>query len=160
MLKPSQIFFGLASNFLTTYKMKIKNIILFCIILFLGFTVKAVENNEIKYINSEDLPKEYTIKMALENGDVINRHGNITKLNLLDDFVENVNHKKKALVRILSYTDKEDSILYTLNYDGKIITLHNDRSREKSITKEQAHQYSEYKEIKKKIQVMPLLSIH
>lgn len=67
------------------------------------------------------LPENYTMEMAIENGDVIELHGNVTNVDKLEKFIEDVNKGKKAFVRTLRYIIEGDPIIYIVYYNGEII---------------------------------------
>lgn len=80
--------------------------------------------------NSLELPKNYTVELAVENGDVVDVHGDITNIEKLDKFVEDVSNGKKAFVRTVRYTIEGDPIIYTLYYNGETIKGYIDNTRD------------------------------
>lgn len=54
--------------------------------------------------------------------DVINSHGEIENLGLLEKFIEDVSLNKKSKVRVVNYTDEGDPILHDLNYSNDKLT--------------------------------------
>ncbi|MGD6968732.1 DUF4362 domain-containing protein [Rossellomorea vietnamensis] len=54
--------------------------------------------------------------------DVVNTHGNIENLRLLENFIENVSMDRDSKVRVVNYTDEGDPIIHDLNYSNDLIT--------------------------------------
>ncbi|MGD7024641.1 DUF4362 domain-containing protein [Rossellomorea vietnamensis] len=54
--------------------------------------------------------------------DVVNTHGNIENVRLLENFIENVSKNKDSEVRVVNYTDEGDPIIHDLNYSNGLIT--------------------------------------
>lgn len=56
------------------------------------------------------------------NRDVVNIHGNIENLRLLEKFTEDVSINKASKVRVVNYTDEGDPIIHDLNYSNEKLT--------------------------------------
>ncbi|MGN7410830.1 DUF4362 domain-containing protein [Sporosarcina sp. SAFN-010] len=54
--------------------------------------------------------------------DVVNIHGNIENLRLLEKFTEDVSINKASEVRVVNYTDEGDPIIHDLNYSNDKLT--------------------------------------
>jgi hypothetical protein len=50
--------------------------------------------------------------------DVVNTHGHIENLRLLEDFIKDVSMNKDSEVRVVSYTDECDPIIHDLTYSN------------------------------------------
>jgi hypothetical protein len=61
---------------------------------------------------------------------IVDSHGDITDLEKLMKFVENVNQGKEDKIRVVRYTTEGDPILQDLKYDGKIITSITDSTKD------------------------------
>jgi hypothetical protein len=64
----------------------------------------------------------YTSENAIQLGDIVDLHGNVSNIERLDEFVSNVNSVRKDEVRITRYTTEGDPIFYDLKFDGDTIT--------------------------------------
>lgn len=63
--------------------------------------------------------------------DVVNMHGTIENLKLLEKFTEDVSMNKDIKVRVVIYTDEGDPIIHDLNYsNGKITSIYDSRDDE------------------------------
>src|SRR5699024_8595101 len=63
--------------------------------------------------------------------DVIDKHGDITNLNLFEEFVINVAEGKRESIRIVRYTTEGDPIIQDLEYDTRKILMTNDQTRDR-----------------------------
>jgi len=99
-------------------------------------TVKAVSasDEQINPYNYEDLsslPEIYTLEIAEKNNNVVWTFDKIANLELLDNFKSNVENGINDMVRIVTFTKEGDSIISDLEYNGKVITLTDDSTRDK-----------------------------
>lgn len=72
-------------------------------------------------ISSENPKAPYPAEKAIQNGDIVSSHGEISNLDKFTQFIENMNKGVKDHVRITMYTDEGDPIFYYLDYDGNKI---------------------------------------
>jgi len=79
---------------------------------------------------SEIKEKSYSSEEAIENGDVVNLHGEISNLDRFESFIENVENGAKDEIRITMYTIEGDPIFYNLNYNGNKIQFTYDNSQD------------------------------
>lgn len=73
----------------------------------------------------------YDSETAVKNGDVINMHGPVYNFPRFELFLENIETKKAAAVRITNYTLEGDPTLYNLSFDGSLFNLEIDSSKNK-----------------------------
>ncbi|WP_053178221.1 DUF4362 domain-containing protein [Peribacillus loiseleuriae] len=85
-------------------------------------------NQQNSEINNPKKP--YDSEEAIENGDVVNRHGEISNLDKFENFIKNVESGTKDEIRITMYTIEGDPIFYNLNYDGNKIQYTYDDSQD------------------------------
>lgn len=109
------------------------------------------DNNEkrINPYNYEDLsslPKEYTLDMAKENGDVIWTHKEVYNLEKLNTFMNNVQNGTKDMIRVVGFTIEGDPIIQDLEYNGEVINLTYDSTRDEFSANPSISTY-EYREI-------------
>ena len=76
---------------------------------------------------SED---DYTLDMAIANGDYVDVHGITYNDDAMDVFLEKAAAQKAASIRIVRYTIEGDPILTNIVYDGSIFTVTEDSSRD------------------------------
>lgn len=88
-----------------------------------------VDDNGNSNIKVNETP--YTIEEALNNGDIVNVHGNITNYEKLEAFMENINNKIEDNIKIVQYTIEGDPIIIELKYDGKDLSYKYDNTRDK-----------------------------
>jgi hypothetical protein len=74
--------------------------------------------------------KPYHSEEAIENGDVVNLHGEISNLDNFENFIESVESGIKDEIRVTNYTTEGDPIFYNLNYDGNKIHYTFDNSQD------------------------------
>ncbi|MBO0586892.1 DUF4362 domain-containing protein [Sporosarcina sp. E16_8] len=74
----------------------------------------------------------YTSEKAVLNGDVVNMHGPIYNYPVFESFLESMEMKEAATVRIANYTLEGDLTLYNISSEGSTINLEIDRSKHKS----------------------------
>ena len=74
----------------------------------------------------------YNSEKAVLNGDVVNMHGPIYNYPVFESFLESMEVKKAAAVRIANYTLEGDPTLYNLSFQGTKIVLEIDRSKNKN----------------------------
>ncbi|MFJ7933853.1 DUF4362 domain-containing protein [Sporosarcina sp. NPDC096371] len=100
----------------------------------------------------------YDSEKAVKNGDVINNNGPVFNFSSFELFLEKIEGKKPASVRIANYTPEGDPTLYNLTFDGSSIDLEIDRSKNnnrgnepakdnmtcKDLVKEDGHQVLTY----------------
>jgi hypothetical protein len=73
----------------------------------------------------------YDLEKSIEQGDVVNVHGQIYNYVVFETFLENVNKKEPDEIRIVNYTVEGDPIFYDMKYDGSSINLQIDNSKDK-----------------------------
>lgn len=110
-----------------------KQFLVITIIFFLIYpSIACKDSNEsTDYIN---LPKKYTLQMALKNGDVVstNEYGKYKNFKTFLHFLNNIKKGQSDTTRITDFYNSEDGpIITTLNYDGKYIICYLDQTREK-----------------------------
>ena len=73
----------------------------------------------------EKLPVDYTVEMAKNNGDFINKFGQNINENVMNDFIKKVSKKERAFVRTVNITDEGDPVIIDFLYlnDKFIVTL-------------------------------------
>ena len=84
-----------------------------------------VANNQLKYSESP-----YTLEMAINNGDIVNVHGDKYNTNKLDKFIENVKLGIEDNIKIVEFTYEGDPIITTLNYNSEKIEYIFDNTRD------------------------------
>ncbi|TYS50956.1 DUF4362 domain-containing protein [Bacillus infantis] len=63
--------------------------------------------------------------------DVVNTHGQIENLSLLEEFTEDVSKNKDSRIRVVNYTDEGDPIIHDLNYsNGQLTSIKDTREDE------------------------------
>ncbi|WP_164462104.1 DUF4362 domain-containing protein [Bacillus sp. FJAT-42376] len=80
--------------------------------------------------------------------DIINTHGEIKNFERFAEFTEHAEKGIKDQIRIVSYTTEGDPILQDLEFDGKLIKLRHDSSRDQYGSEEVT--YASCKAIEKK----------
>lgn len=104
-------------------------------IAILSFIVLGCKSNGISQENTLDKDNNSDSEVVPDYKqspeDVIDMHGDITNLDKLLTFSENVNRGKQDKIRIVSYTIEGDPILHDLEYDGNVINLTIDSRRDK-----------------------------
>ncbi|MER2088341.1 MAG: DUF4362 domain-containing protein [Sporosarcina sp.] len=74
----------------------------------------------------------YDSEKAVLNGDVVNMHGPVYNYPVFENFLESMEMKESATVRIANYTLEGDPTLYNLSFDGSSLNLEIDRSKNKN----------------------------
>jgi hypothetical protein len=90
---------------------------LFLALLFLAFIISGCQSN-------------ITTDYEPESGDILDKHGDITKFDKFNAFVDHVQQGKKDKIRIVHYTIEGDAILHDLDFDGKTIHSTFDSTRD------------------------------
>lgn len=80
--------------------------------------------------SKETLPSKYPPQAAIQQGDVVDLHGNITNSDKLERFISNFKKGQKDFVRITKYTIEGDPVLYELSFNGKSIVYTVDNTRD------------------------------
>ncbi|WP_035299012.1 DUF4362 domain-containing protein [Brevibacillus thermoruber] len=65
-----------------------------------------------------------------ENGDVIDRHGGVTHLEKMDEFIASVSRNQPATLRLIRYTIEGDPIFHDLSYQNKKIEFRLDSTED------------------------------
>ncbi|MFS0576802.1 DUF4362 domain-containing protein [Sporosarcina sp. 179-K 3D1 HS] len=73
----------------------------------------------------------YDSEKALKNGDVINMNGPVYNFIYFERFLESVEAKEAATVRIANYTPEGNPTLYNVTFDGSVFDFEIDRSKNK-----------------------------
>lgn len=63
----------------------------------------------------------YTYEEAIEKGDVVNMHGEVSNLENFTSFIEHIGQRTEDEIRITVYTVEGAPIFYDLRYDGEEI---------------------------------------
>jgi len=74
----------------------------------------------------------YDSEKAVLNGDVVNMHGPVYNYPKFETFLESMEMKEAATVRIANYTLEGDPTVYNLSSEGTRIALEIDRSKNKN----------------------------
>lgn len=78
-----------------------------------------------------ELPEEYTIEMAIANGDYVNMHGEISNAKVMNEFISKIDQKQKAFVRTVMITVEGDPVITDFYYDGDHFTVTMDTTRDR-----------------------------
>ncbi|MFJ7826584.1 DUF4362 domain-containing protein [Psychrobacillus sp. NPDC096623] len=73
----------------------------------------------------------YDSETAVKNGDVINMNGPVYNFPRFELFLDNIEAKEVASVRIANYTPEGNPTLYNLSFDGSLFDLEIDLSKNK-----------------------------
>lgn len=87
--------------------------------------------NSDNYKDLQSLPKKYTYNMAKKNGDVVWTHKGVYNLEKLNSFINNTKKGIKDTVRVVCFTKEGDAIIKDLEYNGEVIKLIRDSTRDK-----------------------------
>jgi len=74
----------------------------------------------------------YDSEKAVLNGDVVNMHGPVFNYPVFESFLDNMEKKEAATVRIANYTLEGGPTLYNLTSEGSTIDIEIDRSKNRS----------------------------
>lgn len=87
--------------------------------------------NPYNYVDLSILPKKYTFEMARGNGDVVWTHTEAYNLERIEDFMDNIENGIEDMIRVTAFTKEGDAIVKDLEYDGEVINLTIDSTRDK-----------------------------
>ena len=74
--------------------------------------------------------RSYDANEAIQRGDIVDLHGEITNAERLDEFIYNIQEHVKDSIRITRYTIEGDPIYYDFSYNGKNIKYKFDNSND------------------------------
>lgn len=77
-----------------------------------------------------EIPEDYPFDLAVNRGDVVNRHGEFSNLDAFEKFVAAVESKNPAFMRFVAYTIEGDPILADVDFDGACFIVTFDISRD------------------------------
>lgn len=96
----------------------------------------------------QELPKEYMPDIAIENGDYVNFHGEISNENVMNDFLEKVDKNEEAYIRTVQYTIEGDPLINDFYYAKNKFTVTTDNSRDRFGGKDTTREEKEFKYLK------------
>ncbi|KMT22455.1 DUF4362 domain-containing protein [Clostridium cylindrosporum] len=102
-----------------------------------GFQIFSSKKNnlsspeKIVYTDTKTIPDNYTPEMAKSKGDVVIVNTQIYNKQKLDKFLQSIKEKRLDKVQIVSYTNEGDALIEQLYYDGQMIKLITDNTRNK-----------------------------
>ena len=109
--------------------------LLLLLLLLLGCTSSATEDfGDIPegVIPIDQLPQEYSLDMARDNGDyIVDLHGKISNKSVMADFLENVENGEDAFIRTVKYTIEGDPIIHDFSYNEGKYRVTIDKTRDK-----------------------------
>jgi predicted GTPase len=85
------------------------------------------------YEETDKLPQQYGPELAQKNGDVVGVHGKSYNIGKLEKFIEEFKNKKSDvsdMVRVTTYTNEGDAIIFDLILSGGDIKLVVDNTRD------------------------------
>ena len=93
----------------------------------------AAINADVKmdYIDLKDLPADYSEKMAVRDGVVVEKMDSLLNSEYLYRFCDRYADGLEAFVRVMSYTTEGDPIITDFTYDKDMITMTIDSRRDR-----------------------------
>jgi NhaP-type Na+/H+ and K+/H+ antiporter len=82
------------------------------------------------FILSACSSKTYNYETAIENGDIVDLHGNVKNAERLEKFYENISLTIKDKIRITQFTIEGDPLFNDFQYNGKEIKYIYDNSKD------------------------------
>lgn len=82
-------------------------------------------------ISNAELPEEYPLNTAVDNGDYVNLHGKIYNDDVMADFLNKVADKESAFIRTVIYTVEGDPIIIDFSYNSKYFSVTKDATRDR-----------------------------
>lgn len=101
-------------------------ILILCILIVIYF-VSVKPKTELCKFNQNS----YDVKKAEANGDVVLIHGQITNIDRMDNFINDVSKNVNSKIRITSYTSEGGAIIQDLEFKNNKIYYTYDNSRDK-----------------------------
>jgi hypothetical protein len=83
------------------------------------------------FILSACSSKSYNYETAIENGDIVDLHGDVKNAERLEKFYENLSLTIKDKIRITQFTIEGDPLFNDFEYNGKEIKFTYDNSKDK-----------------------------
>ena len=121
----------LVKNNISKKDLLITGVMIILIFSLVGCSKATTEKTEIKsHIALEELPKNYTIEMAINNGDFVDVHGAISNEKVMDDFIKKVSLKEDTFIRTVRITTEGDPIIIDFSYSGGKFKVITDNSRD------------------------------
>lgn len=92
----------------------------------------AIEPSEATngFVPLAEVPEDYPFETAVERGDVVNLHGELTNTEAYEKFKSTLEKGEPTFMRFVAYTIEGDPILMDVNYDGTVFHLTQDVSRD------------------------------
>lgn len=92
----------------------------------------AIEPSESTngFVPLAEVPEDYPFETAVERGDVVNLHGELTNTEAYEKFKSTLEKGEPTFMRFVAYTIEGDPILMDVNYDGTVFHLTQDVGRD------------------------------
>lgn len=103
-----------------------------------------------KYVELEELPKDYNIEKAIEDGCFVDVHGKKYHMELYEEFMKHYQKKESAFLRFVAVTVEGDLIIYDIVYDNQNdkVIIKADATRDKfSSIEDQIISQKEYEKV-------------
>jgi len=75
--------------------------------------------------------QSYDSNEAIKRGDIVDLHGQVSNLDRLDKFINNIETGTKDKIRLTRYTEEGDPIYYDFTFDGNKVKYKYDNSNDK-----------------------------
>jgi len=82
------------------------------------------------FVPLAEVPEDYPFEAAVERGDVVNLHGELTNTEAYEKFKSTIEKGEPTFMRFVAYTIEGDPVLMDVNYDGTEFHLTYDVSRD------------------------------
>lgn len=92
-------------------------------------TIKPSETTN-GFVPLAEVPEDYPFETAVERGDVVNLHGELTNTEAYEKFKSTLEKGEPTFMRFVAFTIEGDPILMDVNYDGTTFNLTQDVSRD------------------------------
>lgn len=100
-------------------------------IISIGVWEKPLSQSEMNPSSIDNLPKEYTVEMAVKNGDYVNVHGSITNAGVMENFLDKVSKNETAFVRKVDITIEGDAVITDISFEKGVFNVTVDTTRDK-----------------------------
>jgi len=82
------------------------------------------------FVPLAEVPEDYPFETAVERGDVVNLHGELTNTEAYEKFKSTLEKGEPTFMRFVAFTIEGDPILMDVSFDGTIFHLTQDVSRD------------------------------